>query len=213
VSLETPIIKLNTRKAEPDKLTTIARILAAESVIVYPTDTFYGLGASCFSRPAIRRIYSLKRRERTKPLSVVIADLTDVERMAEFIPPIFREIAKEFWPGPLTIVLRVREQFPREILGPGHSLGIRLPRLDWLRDLVREAGFPLIATSANISGEKEISSAEEAVAIFRGKADLIVDGGRTPGILPSTVIDLTSPHPRIIREGAIPKKKLQKYLA
>lgn len=212
VKTKTEIIRINPSLVEQEKIEIVAQILSREGVIAYPTDTFYGLGANTFSKKAVHRIYRLKKRKETKPLSVFISDLGMLERIAAAVHPSFFSLATEFWPGPLTLILKAAPGFPEDLLGPGHSLGIRLPNLSWLRELVRVVGFPLTATSANISGEREISDPEEVVQIFKNKVNLIVDGGKTPGGLSSTIVDLTSEKPKIIREGAIPRSKLMKYL-
>jgi L-threonylcarbamoyladenylate synthase len=208
----TRLLSLNPECLEPEKYGRIIRALAEGGVMVYPTDTFYGLGADCFSAPAVRRIYELKQRDPRKPLLVVISDVDMAGLVAVDIPPVFQELASEFWPGPLTLVLRAAESLPRELLGGGESIALRLPDLPWLRALIRQAGFPLVATSANISGEKEISGPEDAFDSFQGKVDIIVDGGRTEGVKPSTVLDLTAGRPRLVREGALSRTKLEKYL-
>lgn len=180
--------------------------------MAYPTDTFYGLGANCFLKKAIHRIYSLKRRERAKPLSVLISHRDMVHRLADEVPSLFWGLTEHFWPGPLTLVVKASSDLPREMLGPGESVGIRLPDVSWLQRLIAEADFPITATSANISGEKEIENPRKIQDIFSGKVDLIVDGGKTGGILPSTVVDLSSSRPKILREGAVPSSFLEKYL-
>jgi len=110
------------------------------------------------------------------------------------------------------IVLKASDKFPADFRGAGASIGIRLPNLTWLRKLVGETGVPITATSANISREREVARIEEVRETFYGKVDLIVDGGKTRGNLPSTVIDLTSEDPKILREGAIPRSQLREYL-
>jgi len=212
IRTKTQIIRINPSLVEAEKIKIIGHILSREGVIAYPTDTFYGLGANSFSKRAIRRIYRLKKRKESKPLSVIISDLEMLERIVSSIPSSFFALATEFWPGPMTLILKAGPSFPEEMLGPAQSLGVRLPALSWLRELVRSVGFPLTATSANISGEKEISDPQEVIRIFKDKVDLIIDGGKTQGGLPSTIVDLTSEKPKIIREGAIPRSKFMKYL-
>lgn len=208
----TRFIAINPECLEPEKYGRVIVTLKEGGVVVYPTDTFYGLGADCFSAPAIRRIYALKKRNPAKPLPVVVSDRDMAERAAREIPPLFPELATRFWPGPLTLILKAGSSLPRELLGEGDSIAVRLPDVLWLRAFVRQAGFPLVATSANLSGEKEISSAEDALALFNGVADIILDGGSTAGGKPSTVVDLTGAKPRLVREGALPSAKLGKYL-
>lgn len=194
------------------KIRIIADVLREGGVAAYPTDTFYGLGAACSSEKAVKKIYLLKRRKPSKPLSVLVSDLDMVSKVAVDIPPLFWKLAEEFWPGPLTVILKASSRMPKQLLGPQNSIGIRQPKLLWLRELVKEVSFPITATSANISGQKEVSDPKKAVEIFYGKVDLIADGGETKGIIPSTVVDLTSPEAEILREGAVPRSLLEKYL-
>jgi L-threonylcarbamoyladenylate synthase len=212
MEIQTQIIKIAPQMIERAKIRVMAEILQREKVIAYPTDTFYGLGASCFSKDAIRRIYQLKGRKLSKPLSIVVSD---TEMMREFvvdIPPVFWPITDKFWPGPLTIILKASAEFPGDILGTGASIGIRLPDLPWLVELVRKTGIPITATSANISGEREMTRIEEVRETFYGKVDLIVDGGKTRGNLPSTVVDMSSENIKVLREGAVPLHQLRGYL-
>lgn len=209
---ETRVLKIDPQRVEPATISTIVGTLQRGGVIAYPTDTFYGLGANCFLKKAIQRIYRLKKREPSKPLSALVSNRNMVNSLAVEIPSLFWELTDQFWPGPLTFVLKASSGLPEEMLGPGGSVGIRLPDLSWLRGLIAEASFPITATSANISGEKEIEDPRKIKDIFSGKVDLIVDGGKTGGILPSTVVDLSSSRPTILREGAVLRSDLEKYL-
>jgi len=211
--IKTQIIKIKHDFIELDKIKTIAHVLKRQGVIAYPTDTFYGLGADCFSSEALRKIHHIKKRKGKKPLSVVISDVEEVKKIVAEIPPLFWSLSRKFWPGPLTIVLKASLLLPEELLGPSRTIGVRLPAVSWLRELIREVQFPLTATSANISGEKEIAHVEKVMEIFSGKVDLIVDGGKTSGTNPSTVLDIITEKPRILREGAVPGEKLREYLA
>lgn len=210
--MKTHIITITPKKVEPSKIRTIADVLSGGGVIVYPTDTFYGLGADCYSRPAVKRIFELKKRQAIKALPVLVADVAAVRKISAKIPPLFHSLAAEFWPGPLTMVLKAADVLPAELVGPGKTIGIRLPAVRWLRALIRQAGSPLVATSANISGEGEIASVEKVIDVFSHKVDLIIDGGRAAGLLPSTVVDLTSRKPVLVRDGAIPRSRLSQYL-
>ena len=204
-------MRLNPKNARDKAIRRIVHILRSGGLVVFPTDTFYGLGGDGFSPAAVRRIFELKLRDMSRPLLVLVSDLEMVRRLAKDIPPVFWKIAEEFWPGPLTIALRASAKVPRELCGGGESLAMRLPAVPWLREVVREAGLPVIATSANISGEGEISAAAQAQKIFGGKVELIVDGGLTPGGAPSTVLDLTAEPPRIVRQGAVSISRLKEF--
>jgi len=212
MNLKTRILKVDPNLVEIDRINHIVKVLQGEGVIVYPTDTFYGIGVNCFSEESIDKIFYLKKRETYKPISLVISDVEMLREVAVDIPEVFTTIYREFWPGPLTLIFKASTRLPQSLLKGEMTIGVRLPAHPWLRELIRRAGFPLTATSANISGEKEISDPEETIEIFSGKVDLIVNAGKTRGKLPSTILDLTSKKPEILREGAIPQAMLEKYL-
>jgi len=210
--MKTEIIKVDTERVELDKFDLINAVLKEDGVMAYPTDTFYGLGVNCFSEDAIRKVYMLKERDLSKPLSVIIADLSELEELVEDIPPIFKSLSSEFWPGLLTLVFRASEKLPEMLIGPSRSIGVRYPDYDWLRALVRYAGFPITATSANLSDREEASDPFCVIEDFSGRINLIVDGGLTPGIRPSTVVDISTGTVKILREGALPASLLRRYL-
>jgi L-threonylcarbamoyladenylate synthase len=212
MAIKTQIIKVDPKIVENDKIDRIVAVLRKGGIAVYPTDTFYGLGADCYRERALGTIYRLKRREYDKPIALVVSEMVTVRDICVDIPQAFEAMAQAFWPGPLTLILKASSKLPGLLLGEEGSIGVRMPDFCWLREMIRRAGFPLTATSANISGEKEISQPEEVTEIFYGKVNLIVDGGETPGGLPSTVVDLTSMKPKILREGALPSTKLRPYL-
>ncbi|MCX6560936.1 MAG: L-threonylcarbamoyladenylate synthase [Candidatus Aminicenantes bacterium] len=182
----------------------MSEILGRDGVAVYPTDTYYGLGANAYSAAAVEKIYGLKGRLRDKPLSVVAAGLEMAGLIAADPPAALPGLAAAFWPGPLTLVLKARPVFPPVLLGPGGTVAVRVPALPWLRSLLEAAGFPLTATSANLAGAGEIADPVEARRIFEGRVDLFIDGGRTPGGAVSTIVDLTGKTPRLVRPGAVP---------
>ena len=210
--MNTQVIKIETEKYPVNELNTIVSVLKKNGLIVYPTETFYGLGANCLSPEAVKKIFALKRRDRAKPLSVVISDRIMLDSVVGDIPPAAEPFLRQFWPGPLTLIFPANPFLPEELLGATKSIGVRLPAHVGLRELVKNAGFPITATSANISGEEELSDPKKVFDTFAGKVDCIVDGGKTKGGRPSTVIDLTSPEPRILREGAILASELRKIL-
>ena len=211
MTVPTRILKIDPAGADPSVLASAADALGADGILAYPTETFYGLGGLAFSARAVERIYGLKRRDREKPLSVVIADLNAAHEIAGPLSPLFLELAHAFWPGPLTLVARAKPLFPPAMLGPGGSLAMRVPGTNWLRGFLRLLGAPLTATSANLSGGPEISRPEDIIALFRGNVEIIVDGGPTPGGLPSTIVDLTSYKPLIVRPGAVPEAALRRF--
>lgn len=204
-------ISVDIGSPEPEKLETIAGVLKNQGVVVYPTDTFYGLGADCFSEDAVSKVFHLKGRDWNKPLSLVIADMEMLQEVVSRIPPVFEAVAGRFWPGPLTIVFEASWSLPENLHAGSGSIAVRLPDHPWLRQLIRHAGFPITATSANISGGREVQHPSQAGDIFSGRVDMLVDGGPTRGGLPSTVLDIRG-HPRLLREGAVPAEKLKDFL-
>jgi L-threonylcarbamoyladenylate synthase len=210
--VKTRIIRINPDKAETRQIQLIHGILSRGGVIVYPTDTYYGLGANGFQEEAVKKIFELKTRESTRPLPVLVADVNMALEMAAEIPAIFHRLSAEFWPGPLTLVLKAAAFLSPSLVGTGKTIGVRLPAVSWIQKLIRQAGFPLVATSANISGQAEIAAVEKVIEVFDHKVDLILDGGKAPGLRPSTVLDLTSGKAVLVREGAIPKLRLSRYL-
>jgi L-threonylcarbamoyladenylate synthase len=210
--LKTLIVKIEPDSVPDDIIRTVADVLLRDGVMAYPTETFYGLGAVCFSGKAVRRIYRLKARDAGKPLSLIVSGLDMIETLVVGPPPLFHRLVSEFWPGPLTLVLKASPSFPARLAGTGHTIGVRIPSVPWLRRLVHEVGIPITATRATISGEGEISDSAEILRIFNDKVDIIVDGGPTRGGQVSTIVDITGRTPLILREGAIPKAQLEKYL-
>jgi len=184
----------------------LAAIIKQGGVIAFRTDTFYGLGADPFDSAAVARIRTLKGREDDKPILLLISDAREVERLIADVSEQFRELAEKFWPGPLTIVGRANRDLPEGITAGTGTVGVRLPADLTVRDLVRECGGALTATSANPAGCEPARSAEEVRNYFPEGIDLIIDGGPVTAIDPSTVIDATTSPPRIVREGAISAK-------
>lgn len=210
--MRTQIMKINPLRTEQNKTRAVIEVLQREGVIVYPTDTFYGIGASCYSEKAVDRVYRLKKRKPFKPIPILVSDTDMVKDITVDIPSLFWNLISKFWPGPLTIVLKASTKLPESLFGPHRTIGVRQPALLWLEELLGQAAFPITATSANISGNKEIASPEKIKDVFYNKVDLIIDGGKTKSILPSTVIDLTSEKPVILREGAVARSQLEKHL-
>jgi L-threonylcarbamoyladenylate synthase len=210
--MKTTILKINPAAVDPGLIGQVASVLLKDGVMVYPTETFYGLGAAGLSAKAVSRIYKLKGRDPAKPLSVIVADLEMAREIAGQLTPAFLTLAGEFWPGPLTLVIKSASSCPVFLAGPGGTIAVRVPPIAWIRRLAYELSQPLTATSANLSGEKEMSEPADVVAAFGGKVELIVDGGKTAGGAPSTIVDLVGPEPRVLREGIIPAEKIRAAL-
>lgn len=179
-----------------------AKIISEGGVIAFRTDTFYGLGADPFNAAAVARIKELKGREENKPILLLLADASEVDRFIRDRSKEFEEVATKFWPGPLTIVGRAFANLPAEITAGTGTVGVRVPDDESVRELVRQCGGALTATSANPSGSEPARSAQQVNDYFGSQIDLIVDGGEVTATEPSTVVDVTTSPMRIIRKGA-----------
>lgn len=185
-------------------------ILQSGGIIAFPTDTVYGLGALAFNNTAIESIYTAKGRPIEKAIPILIADEDDLEKVAKNIPDMARIFAPRFWPGPLTCIVPKKQTLPLAVSATS-TVAVRIPDHAVARTLLRAAG-PLAVTSANISGGASPSTANEAYGQLIGRIPLILDGGKTKGGIPSTVVDCTGPKPVIVREGPITLAELLEVL-
>lgn len=178
-------------------------VLQAGGVVAHATETCYGFACDAFSEKALERLYKLKKMVRTKPVSIMVYDLKMARRYGKFSVQALA-LAKKYWPGPLTIIVKRKKTLPR-FLNPGiKTIGIRVPDHAFSRELVRKFGRPLTTTSANISGKPSPYSVFAIKKQFRAKKpDLIINFGRLKKHLPSTIIDLSRKKIKIIRRGEI----------
>ncbi len=181
-----------------------AKIIVAGGVVAFPTDTVYGIGAHFLSEEAVRRIYEIKGRSGRKPLQLILPDLSEVNNVACDVPAIFWDLARQFLPGGLTLVLKKSERVPLSVTSGMTTVAIRVPDSQIALELVKAVGAPVAATSANLSGRPSTRTAAEVLQEIGSYLDAIVDGGPTQLGRDSTVLDLTSSPPRILREGAVP---------
>lgn len=183
--------------------------LTQGGVVVYPTDTVYGVGCRIDDDAAVRRLFVLKSRPHTEALPVLLADVAQLDQYARDVPPAARRLVSRFWPGALTVVLRRSERVPSLVAGGGPTVALRVPNHPVPRALVRAVGVPIVGTSANTHGMPSPVTAQLAVYDLGDRVDLVLDGGRVPGGRESTVVDVTSQSPRVVRQGAIPAKEIE----
>ena len=179
------------------------KIVSAGGVIAFRTDTFYGLGADPFNAAAVAKVRELKGREENKPILLLLSDASLADHFIADRSEAFEEVARKFWPGPLTIVGVAVSALPSEITAGTGTVGVRVPADDNVRDLVRACGGALTATSANPSGREPARSADEVRDYFPEGIDLVIDSGEVTATEPSTVLDITTVPPRVVRRGAI----------
>ena len=190
----------------PDAIRRALEILQSGGLVAFPTDTVYGVGALAFDQRAIESIYAAKDRPVEKAIPVLIGDKDDLAKVADDVPLVALRLIDRFWPGPLTLVLPKLPTLP-EAVSATDTVAVRVPDHEVARALLRAVG-PMAVTSANISGQLSPSTAEEVFAQLGGRIPLIIDGGRTPGGIPSTLVDCTGETPRILREGSVTLEEL-----
>lgn len=186
-----------------------------DGIIIYPTDTVYGVGASINSLKGLQKVYEVKERDFRSPLIALLSKAEYIERVAiidEEKKIIIEKLAHEFWPGALTIILNKKENVPEIMVSGGETIGIRIPDLKLAQDIIESVGGILPTTSANISGKKTPRNFEELDESFKARVDVIVNGGESPLGIESTILDLTKPLPKILREGAIKKETIEKII-
>lgn len=195
------IYRINPQNPDKRVIDEAIRVLATKGLVVYPTDTVYGLGANPLDPEAVEKVYEVKRRI-GKPLPILVSSIQAVNKIA-YVDKRALKLMEKFWPGPLTIVLKAKDILPEKVtLGTG-KVGVRMPNYKVALMLAEGIGGLIIGTSANISGMPSPRTIDEVLEQLGNKVDLILDAGPTKIGIPSTVIDLTEEKPRLIRKGPI----------
>lgn len=207
------IIQVNPQHPEPEKIDEAVALLKHGGVVAFPTETFYGLGADARNEAAVGKIFDIKGRDFKNPILVVIGDPDHLNAFAQEVPAEARRLMGRFWPGPLTIVFRASAPVPPMLTAGTAKIGIRLTSHPVARELARKLGGPLTATSANLSGAPECSSAADVLVQLEGRVDGVIDGGETPGGKGSTIVDATVSPVKVLREGVIPSSLIQDILS
>jgi L-threonylcarbamoyladenylate synthase len=179
-------------------------------VIVYPTETLYGLGADALNGAAVEKVFRLKGRNPDNPIPVLIADREMLGALVDEIPPLAEKLMARFWPGPLTLVLTARKNIPSALLNADGRVGVRISSEPVAIGLVRALGRPLTATSANPSGLTPARTVQQAKNYFTGEIEVFMDAGELTSKTGSTVVEVRANGVRIIREGEIGKSELQR---
>ena len=197
---------MNTKIFPASDISQALEVLQNGGIAAFPTDTVYGLGALAFDNPAIESLYIAKDRPIEKAIPILIGDLSDLEKVGIDIPDMALRFAARFWPGPLTCVVPKKPTLPPAVSATA-TVAVRIPDHPDALNLLRAAG-PMAVTSANISGAQSPVSAQDVYEQLKGRIPLILDGGQTPGGIPSTVVDCTGKEPVILREGPLTLKNL-----
>jgi L-threonylcarbamoyladenylate synthase len=211
--LSAEILKINNSTPEAALINYAANQIKAGRVVGMPTDTFYGLAVDPLNLRAVDRVYEIKSRSRHKPLSLLIESVDQAESLVQNLSDDFYALAQKFWPGPLTVIVKASSNLPLKVTANTGNVAIRVPDSPIALGLVRAAGTPITATSANLSGASECTTAAEVRDQLGDRIPLIVDGGTTPRTVASTIVDLSDDMKwRVIREGAIPIEQITEIL-
>jgi len=198
-------------RASRDNILTASRIVKRGGLVIYPTDTVYGLGCDPFNVTAVKQVFRVKG-EREKPLPILASSIDHVEKIASLSPKA-EKVARWFWPGPLTLIVPKKPILPEVVTCNLNSVGVRVPNHAVALQLINLSNGLLVGTSANKTGEKPPQTAPEAARQLGEEVDVILDGGPTTLGVPSTVADLTSKKPRISREGPVSFKQISEVLS
>lgn len=208
--METQIQIINPDDFEADQLQQACRILREGGLVAFPTETVYGLGGDALRPEAAAKIYAAKGRPSDNPLIVHIADIEAVDDIAEEVSETARRLAQSFWPGPLTMIFPKKEKVPEATTGGLGTVAVRMPGHPVAAALIRESGVYIAAPSANASGRPSPTKAEHVREDLGGRIDMILDGGMVGIGLESTIVDMSTQIPVILRPGAITKEMLER---
>jgi len=206
------IIQTDPLNSHQDQIAEASRIILNGGVIVFPTQHLYGLGADAMNIKAVDRVFEIKQRPYHKPLLVLIPDQKDLTRLVQHISPAAECIMAKLWPGAITLVFKAKETLPENLMAGTGKIGIRMPQHPVALALSKAVGGPITATSANITGGLGCSTILDIDPRIADNVDLILDAGTLKGGTGSTVVDVTVDPPIILREGAIPAKKIMRVL-
>lgn len=195
---------------QPGAIAQAAVHLREGHLVVFPTDTVYGVGSDAFNETAVEELYVVKGRPLEKGIPILLSDGDALASVARSVPEMARELMARFWPGPLTLIVPKRPELPAK-LSPNENVAVRMPDNDVARTLIGAAGGAVAATSANRSGDPPARTAQEAEAALGGQVAAILDGGPAPHGVPSTILDCTTTPPAILRPGPIPAKTLTQF--
>ena len=210
--MKTSVIAIDPDAPEPQKITLAGSVIREGRIVVFPTDTVYGLGVDIFNKEAVKEMYRVKRRAVDKPTSIMISEEEWLRDLVAEVSEPARALMRAFWPGALTIVFPVSKsgRISRILTGNNDTIGVRIPANEIAVSLIRECGVPITCPSANVSGHPSPCCVEEVLRELGGEIDLIINGGASDISVPSTVVDLSKGDVCILREGGIPKEAIER---
>ncbi|MGC9209906.1 MAG: L-threonylcarbamoyladenylate synthase [Acidilobus sp.] len=210
--VNTRILKIDPERIDLELVREAAEVIRRGGIVAFPTETVYGLGADTYNSEAAKRVFIAKGRPMDNPLIVHIAELSQLYDVAMEVPDFVERLAKRFWPGPLTLILRKAPRVPPEVTAGRETVAVRMPAHPVALALIRESGVPIAAPSANLAGRPSPTTGEHVVRDLYGRADVIIDSGETLYGVESTIIDVTKDPPVLLRPGAMPYEEVEKEL-
>jgi tRNA threonylcarbamoyl adenosine modification protein (Sua5/YciO/YrdC/YwlC family) len=197
------VLKVDPENPERRTLEAAAQAIMRGGVIAFPTDTLYGLGCSLFDVAAVELIGKLKRRAPHHAFISLIPDPAQADGLALSVSPVARRLIRACWPGPLSMIFVAAEIVPSSLRGAGGTIALRCPKDTLSHALLHRFGGPVVSSSANLSGQPPAETADEVVGYFGNQLDLVLDGGPRRGGVPSTLVDVSGPRPKLLRQGAL----------
>ncbi len=210
--MKTKILKINPQKIDLTKIKIAAEEIKKGKLVAFPTETVYGLGADALNEKAVAKIFQAKERPFNDPLIVHIADIKELYRLSRQVPPVALKLAKAFWPGPITLVLKKSELVSGIVTANLDTVAVRMPADNIALNLIREAKTPIAAPSANLFGRTSPTTAQHVADDLGGKIEMIIDGGKTKVGVESTVLDVTVEPVRVLRAGGVSLEKLKEVV-
>ena len=186
-----------------EELKQVKNILENNGLIIFPTDTVYGLGCNSFSDQAIEKIFEVKQRAKNKPINVLTDSVSKMSLLASHVGEIEKDLVERYMPGALTIIFDKKEEISNLLTSGLDTVGIRIPNNEIALKILKEVNFPLATTSANVSGEEAGISFDDVLDYFNGKVDAIIDGGVSPIQIASTIVRVENNHIHVLRQGSI----------
>lgn len=206
------VLKVSPENPDARAVEYAAKLIRRGEVVAIPTDTFYGLAADPFNLAAVGRIYMVKGRPEQRALPILVNSVEQAEELAAYVPETFFRLAEKFWPGALTLVVDAAARIPLKVTGNTGRIALRLPASKVVAAIIAAVGTPITGTSANISGFAACSSGEQVRKQLGDTLPLILDGGETNAVLPSTVAELHDDDWRILREGVVSEEQIRAAL-
>jgi L-threonylcarbamoyladenylate synthase len=205
-------LKVNSKRPEPDKIQVAANFIRKGGLVAFPTETVYGLGADALNQKAVAKVFVAKKRPLDNPIIVHVAKPKDVERLAKDIPEVAEKLMARFWPGPLTLVLKRSPLVSDATVVGMDTIAVRMPKNRVALALINASGVPIAAPSANLAGKPSPTTARHVIDDLAGRIDVVLDAGPTKIGVESTVVDLTTSIPRILRPGGTSYETLKRVL-